>query len=253
VPRVVAGWPAGAFATRRRRRRLGAAAAALVLGALAVGAVLIGDTAPDDLPLTDRPNIVVQNRPAVRLSAPDRKAILETARQFVLTGVQRKHPEQAWFLASSALRAGTTRAEWKAGTLPLPPYPVSRARWNFAYAVAGEVGLDVYVESSDPEIRPLTHRLTLVRNKRATRPRWLVDGWTAMSVASGGYIGSSSPAEEAAAAFSSDPAESPTPKPSAVWLLTPLVILSLAFLAPLVIVFRSRRAERRVRRRKLAR
>ncbi len=209
---------------------------------------MIGNTAPPDLPLTDRPNIVVRDRPTVRLTAADRKAILVTGRQFVLTGVRRDHPERAWSLASPALRAGTTLAEWKAGTLPLPPYPVTRSRWNFAYAVAGEVGLDVYVESSDPETRPLTHRLTVVRNRRATGPAWLVDGWSSMSVASGGYIGPSSPAEEAAAAFAPDPVDSPTPKPSAVWLLTPVVILFLALLAPLVIVLRSRRAERRVRR-----
>ena len=208
---------------------------------------MIGNTAPEDLPLTDRPNIVVQSHPAVRLAASDRKVILETARQFVLTGVQRKRPEQAWFLASPALRAGTTRAEWKAGTLPLPPYPVSRARWNFAYAVAGEVGLDVYVESSDPQIGPLTHRLTLVRNTQVNGRDWLVDGWSSMSVSSGGSIGAS-PADEAAAAFAPDAADSPIPKPSSFWLLTPLAILLLAMLAPLAIVLRSQRAERRIRR-----
>ena len=251
--RVVAAWPKSALSSRRARRRFIVVAAAFALGALAVVGVLIGNTAPPDLPLTDRPNIVVRDRPQVRLTAADRKAILTTGKQFVLTGVRRDHPERAWPLASAALRKGSTFAEWKAGTLPLPPYPVSRARWNFAYAVAGEVGLDVYVESSDPEIRPLTHRLTLVRNRRATGPAWLVDGWSSMSVASGGYIGSASPAEEAAAALSPDPVASPTPKPSAVWLLTPVVILFLALLAPLVIVLRSRRAERRVRRQQLAR
>ena len=50
---------------------------------------------------------------------------------------------------------GTTLADWKAGTLPFPPFPVRSARWNLAYSVVGEVGLDVLVESTDPEISPL--------------------------------------------------------------------------------------------------
>ncbi len=207
---------------------------------------MIGNTAPADMPLTNRPTIVEHARPPIKLTPSDRKAILETGKAFVLTGVRRDHPERAWSLSSPGLRAGSTRAEWKAGTLPLPPYPVSRARWNFAYAVVGEVGLDVYVESTNPDYRPLTHRLTMVRNTRSTRPAWLVDGWSSMGVSAAGDA-SSSPDEAVSAAFAPDPGESPRPKPSALWLLTPLAIFCLALLAPLVMVLRSRRAERRVR------
>lgn len=222
--------------------------AALALVGVAAGALWIGNTAPPPLPLSDRPNITETVRPRVRLTAADRRSIIATGKLFVLSGVRRDHPERAWPLASPQLRSGTTFADWKAGTLPLPPYPVSKARWNFAYSVKDEVGLDVYVESSDPRIRPLIHRLTLVRNTRPTGRAWLVDGWSALSLAAGGFVEASSPEDEAASAFAPDAAAGPTPKPSAIWLLTPLVILAAALLAPLALVFSSRRAERRMRR-----
>ena len=92
----------------------------------------------------------------------------------MLTAVRRDHPERAWPLASAALRSGTTLADWKAGTLPFAPFPVRSARWNLAYSVVGEVGLDVLVEPTDPQIRPLVNRLTLVRSTGSRKP----SGWS---------------------------------------------------------------------------
>jgi hypothetical protein len=179
----------------------------------------------------------------MELSAADRKSILAVGRLFVLTAVERKHPERAWPLASPSLRHGTTLADWKAGTLPFSPFPVRTARWALAYSVVGEVGLDVLVESADPQVKPLLHRLTLVPTTRRSGPPWLVDGWTPM-IASVTSEAGDEPFSPAASAMPPS-----TPPASKYWILMPFAVLGAALLLPLVLVTRSRRAERRVRRR----
>jgi len=210
-------------------------------------ALIVGNTAAPPLPVTNRPAIVQHERKAVRLSASDRRTVLALSREFVATAVERKHAERAWPLATDALRAGTTLADWKAGTLPISPYPVRTARWNVAYTFADEVGLDVLVEPSNPRISPLVHRLTLVRSTKPSGPTWLVDGWVPMS---------SSPfdAEGAPPSASGSGASAPdsTPAPSKLWILTPFVILFAALLIPFAIIANTRRAERRGRRRRSA-
>jgi hypothetical protein len=235
-------------ASPRLRRRIGFVLAALVVAGGIVGALIIGDTAQPPLPLTNRPTIVEKERKSVRLSAADRRAILAVSTLFIRTAVRRDHPERAWPLASAALRTGTTLADWKAGTLPFAPFPVSGARWSFAYSVVGEVGLDVLVESTDPEIRPLVNRLTLVSSTRPSGPAWLVDGWTPMSSAPGGFVDSPPVGSMAVAAMS----DRSTPQPSKYWVLAPFGVLLAALALPLAILANSRRAERRVRRRRAA-
>jgi hypothetical protein len=134
-------------------------------------------------------------------------------------------------------------ADWKAGTLPFSPFPVRTARWALAYSVVGEVGLDVLVESTDPHVRPLLHRLTLVPSTRSSGPAWLVDGWTPISATPGGFV--DEPFSGGAAAVTARS----TPPPSKYWILVPFAVLASALLLPLVLVARSRRAEHRMRRR----
>jgi hypothetical protein len=245
--RVVAALPICALASPRFRRRLGLVLAALLLVGAVTGILMIGNTADPPLPLSDRPAIVEQKRPPARLSAAERRSVLVISRLFVLAAVRRDHPERAWPLASAALRSGTSLADWKVGTLPIPPYPVRNARWNLAYSVVGEVGLDVFVESTDPEIRPLVYRLTLVRGRRPSGPSWLVDGWSSTSTAPGGFV--ESPQLDKTADADAAPSVNSTPQPSRLWVLAPFAILLAALLIPLAIVVTSRRAERRTRRR----
>lgn len=240
----------GRLASPRFRRRLVPAAVLLVVVVAGAAALIVGNTAAPPLPVTNRPAIVEHTRKAVRLSASDRKTVLALSREFIATAVERKHAERAWPLATDELRAGTTMADWKAGTLPFPPYPVLTARWNVAYSVAGEVGLDVLVEPSDPKLEPLVHRLTLVRSTRPTGPAWLVDGWVPMSSSSF----SAADALPAGPPLGSQEAPPPrsTPDPGRYWVLAPFVILLGALLIPFGIMVNSRRAERRIRRRRSA-
>ena len=155
-------------------------------GRLRRGALIVGNTAEPPLPLTNRPAIVEHERKPARLSAADRRSILAVASVFVLTAVRRDHAERAWPLASAALRTGTTLADWKAGTLPFPPYPgehrplerrLLRRRRGRARRSASSRPI--------PRLRPLVHRLTLVRSTRQSGPVWLVDGWTADELGAG--------------------------------------------------------------------
>lgn len=229
------------LASPRVRRRIIAGVVALAVVGVVAAALIVGNTAEPPLPLTDRPAIVEQKSEPLQLTAADRESILAVGRQFVRTAVERNHAERAWPLSSTGLREGTTLADWKAGTLPFSPFPVSKARWALAYSVVGEVGLDVLVESEDPTIRPLLHRLTLVPTTRPSGPAWLVDGWTPMASPA---VGDDAPFSAAAAATGRT-----TPPPSQYWILAPFAVLASALLLPLVIIVRSRRAELRVQRR----
>ena len=234
--------PFGAFSSSRLRRRIVVGVAVLGIAGGGAVALSIGNTAEPPLPVTSRPSIVARKRKPAKLSASDRRGITAVARVFVRTAVSRDHPERAWRLSTAALRTGTTLADWKAGTLPIPPYPVRAAHWNFAYSDAAEVGLDVLVESTDPEMRPLEHRMTLVRSTRTSGPTWLVDGWTAMSSVPGGF--DALPSHR----LDTDPTARATPSPGRIWVLLPFALVLVALLLPLKLMVSSRRAERRVRR-----
>ena len=228
---------------QRIRRRKWIVAATLVVAGAGGAALMIGNTAAPPLPVTARPAIVQHESKHVRLTAAERRTILAVSRVFVRTAVRRDHPERAWPLASAALRSGTTIADWKAGILPFSPFPVRGARWKLAYSVEGEVGLDVLVESSDPEIRPLIHRLTLVRNKGNAKPAWLVDAWVPMNSAPGGFV--EPPGFDP---FAVQDTPRSTPSPGRFWVLIPFIVLLAGFLLPFAIIAKSHRAERRIRR-----
>jgi hypothetical protein len=199
------------------------------LAAVVVAAVLIGRTSAPPLPSSNHPVVTEVRRQAVPFTPADRRRALASARLFVNTAVRREHADRAWPITTAKLHQDTTLADWKAGTLPLPPYPVGLARWKLAYAFADEVGFDVLVEPADNTVRPAVFRLTLVpaRGEGTARP-WLVDGWTPLGSAGG-----------LAAANQSD-VSVPTPRASArasgAWIAIPFVVLGLALLVPLLVL-----------------
>ena len=58
------------------------------------------------------------------ISAADRRAINRTLDRFMPAALTRSDPTLAWSLAGPELRTNSTLAEWKAGTSPVPYYPV---------------------------------------------------------------------------------------------------------------------------------
>lgn len=232
-----------ALESRRFRRRLALAGVTAAAAGVVTAAVLVGNTAAPEPARSNQPIVLDKPRPRVKLTPRDRREILEVAQRFVETAVRRDHPERAWPIASKSLKSGQTLAAWKAGSLPVEPYPVRRAQSSFAYAVAGEVGLDVWVEATDVNLSSMVFRLTVVSDDDRAHRRWLVDGWSAMP--SGGFV--TTPWRDAA------------PKPdlftprvstrsSPIWIGVPFVVLGLALLAPLVATLNAGRVSRRARR-----
>lgn len=190
--------------------------------------IVVGNTADSPLPRSNHPVTLAKRRPSVPLSAVDRRLALRTARLFVATAVRRQHTERAWVLSSPSLRNGTTYADWQAGSIPVPPYPVLSARWKQAYSVAGEVGFDVFVEPTDASVQALAYRLTLVRERKtSTTRRWLVNAWTPLQAAGG-----------LAAATEGDAyVDSPraSVRASEIWILIPFAVLGVGLLVALVV------------------
>jgi hypothetical protein len=60
-----------------------------------------------------------------RIPQPDRGQIMQLLREFVPEAAGRVHPGRARFLATPQMRALATPAQWRAGNLPVYPFPVS--------------------------------------------------------------------------------------------------------------------------------
>ena len=211
--------------SRRARRRIGLASVTVAAAGAVTLAVLLGHTADPPLHRSTGPAQLEQRPSPAKLSTGDRREILATAHLFVATAVRRERPVRAWAIASSTLRAGQKLAAWKAGSMPVVPYPVRDARTSFAYAHRGEVGLDVWVDSRDPELSALVFRLTLVPE----RGSWLVDSWTPLPSAD---VFSVTPYRTASASPSGEGFERASSKSSPLWIAAPFVVLLLALLAP---------------------
>jgi hypothetical protein len=112
-----------------------------------------------------------------RVTAATRRAIDATLDSFVPEAVERLDPAAAWALAGPGLRAGTTRADWVAGRLPVYPYQ-ARGRtfhgWTPSYASPGQVGFDLLLQ---PRRGAKTGVIAFSVIMRLVRGRWLVDYW----------------------------------------------------------------------------
>lgn len=169
----------------RRRRRLGWATLSLV--ALGAGAAVIAAfPEPKSLPpdrLTAAPP--VQSERPVQLTASMRRGIAATLERFVPAAVGRRDAALAWKLAGPGLRAGGTRREWLAGSMPVFPFPARPTRydqWKPAYTFRDRVGFDLMLMPR-PETRrgPLAVSVDMARSGK----RWLVDSWYVTAVFTG--------------------------------------------------------------------
>lgn len=106
---------------RRRLFRLGIAL--LVVAAITTTAVLVrGPKGPSSAPPKNAPpaQLVKQSR---YVSPVDRRAINRTLDAFIPAGLDGKSPATAWRLSGPELKGGTTLAQWRHGTSPIPYYP----------------------------------------------------------------------------------------------------------------------------------
>jgi hypothetical protein len=113
-------------------------------------------------------------------AAPVDPASVRVARLFLSTAVVRKNLAAAYGIVAPNLKEGMSLSEWKRGTIPVVPYPVSEAKAqlhalsSFTDSVLFQVTFTPHVGSS---AKPAVYQLS----EHKLRGRWLVDSWTAKS------------------------------------------------------------------------
>ncbi len=238
---------AGRLSSPRFRRRALKVGLLLAVGvAAALVSIFFWNTATIvETPLHGKADLYVPPIP-IRMAPAERRAVIATAARFVETAVRREHAERAYELVGPNLRGTTTRDEWRTGDIPVVPYPVDDARWQFDYSYANEIGLQVAVfPPPGAAVRPAVFNLSLRSVGAGAKRRWLVDSW---SPRGGG--GSARPSRSDGSPFRVDlaPQRSASTSLGAVWLLVPAALVALALLVPAALLViervRSRRAQK---------
>jgi hypothetical protein len=232
---------------RFRRRALKVGVLVAVAASPALVSIVFWDTATIvEAPLHGKADVYVPPIP-VEMAAAERRAVIATAALFVETAVKREHAERAYELVGPNLRGATTRAEWRAGDIPVVPYPVDDARWTFDYSYANEIGLQVAVfPQPGANVGPAVFNLSLRSVGAGAKRRWLVDSWSPR----GGGGGGSRPSRSDGSPFRVDlaPPSRAATTLGAVWLLVPAALIAVALLVPATLIVvegvRARRARR---------
>ncbi|HZQ65519.1 MAG TPA: hypothetical protein VFA66_09880 [Gaiellaceae bacterium] len=219
---------------RGRRRLVWLAALALVAGSAALAVVLLrsGSSLPTHTTsAATRAGAAPERR--VPLSRADRRRIDALLDRFVPSAFARRDPAASFGLATPALRAGTTRAQWARGDLPVSPYRprgTTFHAWHLNYAYPDEVSLDLLLH---PARRDVGAEIFKVDVKRIAG-RWLVDA--VVPVATFSPEGTP-PSSNLHAANDFKPALvgiAGRSRVAAWWFLLPAGLLGLALVIPLV-------------------
>jgi hypothetical protein len=202
---------------RFRRRLLWSTGIVGVLSAVAITAILIGNTGKSyETPLSNQPAWVYREPQRARLTREDRRELFDTASRFVRTAVARKHLDTAWEMLGPEMRAGQTRKSWDTGVNNVIPFPaIGIATWDVLYAYRDDVAIDLaVVGAKNSEWAGKTFTIELKRYR--SRPHdWLVASWVPKGVGGSRQIRSV--------------AAQPPPPPvkaalSAKWLFAPLAV-----------------------------
>jgi hypothetical protein len=231
----------------RARRRLLWVGALLAVVAGAAGAVaLLPHGKSLRTPVSAAPVRVPSVERKVPVSAADRRAIDAVLDRFVPTAVTRRNPAAGYALAAGELRAGTTRADWAKGDIPVYPYD-ARGRsfhdWRVNESYRNAVNVDLMLRSRHPRrVGPIIFKVDLKR----IGGRWLVAGF--QPAASLSAVGA--PAQVVAATdFGPTVGRDTAGKArlGAAWLVAPAGIAALLVLVPLLVLARGWRDGRRYR------
>jgi hypothetical protein len=167
------------FSSPRRRRRvaLGAGAMlAVVLAVIGIKAMPDPQKLPPDTWGKQQAIDVSRGDEPIKVTRTIRRQISEALDQFVPTAVARHHPEKAYAAATPNLRSQATVAQWRAGDIPVQPFPLRHGQsyhgWTVNFAFQNQVNLDLLVM---PDLRKETHPLALTIDMRKVGGHWLVD------------------------------------------------------------------------------
>jgi hypothetical protein len=183
----------------------------------------------------------------VRMTPQVRRGIDELFDRFVPAAIARRNPVGARAYVTPALRRQATAADWRAGTIPVPPYDAAGTTfhgWTTIYSYPRIVSVELTLQPK----RPRDPVGSFVVNLKQVGSRWLVDGIYAHGTHGG----------QGAAAVP-DTAVEPTTterviggshgRLGAIWLIVPLALLSLIVIVPVFVFSRDWLADRRVGRR----
>jgi hypothetical protein len=240
VPSVLPGSP-------RARRRLLWAGAVLVAAGVAglVIALLPNDHGGITSSVASGRVQTVARPKQVPVTPRVRREINLLFDRFVPTAVARRDPVAARAYVTPDLREQATAAEWRAGTIPVPPYdPAGKTfhGWTTIYSFPRTVSVELTLE---PRVARDPVGSFVVNVKRLGR-RWLVDGIYAAGTHGGEKEATPAPS---APTTSERVIGGSHGRLSAKWLLVPLGLLSLIVIVPIVVFTRDWLRDRRVRRR----
>lgn len=190
---------------------------------------------------------VVPNRKQIRVTPQMQASIDALFDRFVPLAVARRDPGSVRSLVTPNLWRQATPAEWREGTIPVPPYdPAGKTfhGWSTIYAFPHDVSVRLTLEPK----RPRDPVGSFVVGLKQAGSRWLIDSI---------YLEGTHGGESAAAPTQTATAATTTERViggsrgrlGAVWILVPLCLLSLIVIIPFVVFTRQWWNDRRVRRR----
>lgn len=223
-----------------------------------------GDKGAATGPLVNEPGYTQPKN--VPFTKAKQREVSKVLREFILTAVDRQDVGRSWAISAPSLREGFTKKQWSRGDLPVVPYPAANrglGRWSFVqYSYSDTIGLEVFLfPKPGSGWSAMTADVELVKGHDGN---WRVDYWMPKKFHGPPALAKAKPTAKAKAKAAKAKATShravgkrraappapavATPKPSRVWWILPIALLSLIVLAPLAIVlnswYRNRRAER---------
>lgn len=200
----------------------------------------------------DEPAQVVVSQKPVPMTPAIRRGVNATLVPFVASAVTRKDPVAAWDLATAGMKAGTTKADWARGDLPVFPYPAIPAQarsWTVLSSVKNDVVLDlVFQPPQDSKRGPVEYNVELKAVGSGGARRWLVDSFIAIRTYDTSATSKPKPVKPAPAVVKPN---YPKGRLSPAWFLVPGALLGLLILVPVGIAVvnwrRGIRAERAYR------
>ncbi len=234
---------------RARRRLLWVVAAVAVGGAGALVFVLVPNRGGG---IASTRTGTVQRVPRIRQVpvTPERRAAIDTLfDHFVPLALARRDPVAARAYVTPNLRSQATLADWRAGSIPVPPFQPRGTTfhgWRTVYSYPAVVNVELTLEPRRRGDEVTSFSIDVKR----VGGRWLVDSVY--------QLGTHGGAPAASAARPSAPARSNTvssvdqglkARLGLVWILVPAGFLSLIVLVPAAVFIRDWLAYRRVDRR----
>ena len=241
VPSLVPGSP-------RARRRLTWAAGVLV--AVVVGVVIYlvvpnehgGIATPQETGTVQ----LVPRAKEVRVTARTRASIDSLFDRFVPAAIARRDPGSVRPYVTANLWSQATPEEWRAGSIPVPPYEPAGATfhgWSTLYSYRRLIGLRLTLQPK----RPRGPVGSFVVNLRRVGPRWLIDEIYEEGLHGGAAAAPSTP--KTAATTTAKPDTGLHGQIGGIWLLVPLGLLSLIVIVPAALFTRQWWTDSRVKRR----